>query len=379
MAASVLAGQRDLRIDFFRGVALYTILVDHIAFNPLARFTYHRFGFSDMAEAFVFLSGISCALFYSGLLGRDGCRALVAALTKRAVLMYVFYLGSSVATIALIWTMRGPLGDAGAVDPQWASYTVSPAVAIARAILLIDQPGFPSILILYVELTLVAIPLFLLVSRNSLASAVAVSGAIWLVTQLSIFGLDRPNRLFPYFNPLAWQFLFCIGMACGIRIRNAPTSMPRRHILLSLAWCIVMLSLIWKLYPAAAARMGLPLEWHRLLSASESLHKYNLSIERLLHFMSVAALIGAHIGPQARCLWSPYDCMIKTGRWSLEAFSLGTVLSVLGTVVFLITSPSMLEKIAFDAAAILTTALLAIGLSARAGSRWGTAQRSRRQ
>lgn len=37
-------GKRDLRIDFFRGRALYMIVVDHIPNDPLNRFTYSRLG-----------------------------------------------------------------------------------------------------------------------------------------------------------------------------------------------------------------------------------------------------------------------------------------------------------------------------------------------
>jgi hypothetical protein len=48
---------RDLRIDFFRGLALYMIIFDHIPGDPLSKLTYARLGFSDAAEIFVFLSG----------------------------------------------------------------------------------------------------------------------------------------------------------------------------------------------------------------------------------------------------------------------------------------------------------------------------------
>src|SRR5215510_5509685 len=41
---------RDVRIDFFRGLALYMILVDHVIGDPISKFTYQRFGFSDAAE-----------------------------------------------------------------------------------------------------------------------------------------------------------------------------------------------------------------------------------------------------------------------------------------------------------------------------------------
>ena len=53
---------------FFRGIALYMIIVDHIPNDPLNRFTYSRLGFSDAAEIFVFLSGISCGIVF---LSRD--------------------------------------------------------------------------------------------------------------------------------------------------------------------------------------------------------------------------------------------------------------------------------------------------------------------
>ena len=56
---------RDLRVDFFRGLALFMILVDHVVADPISRFTYQKFGFSDAAEIFVFLSGVSCGIVYS--------------------------------------------------------------------------------------------------------------------------------------------------------------------------------------------------------------------------------------------------------------------------------------------------------------------------
>ena len=68
--ANSLRFERDVRIDFFRGVALYMILVDHVVGDPLSKVTYQRFGFSDAAELFVFLSGVSCAIVYSRLLAK---------------------------------------------------------------------------------------------------------------------------------------------------------------------------------------------------------------------------------------------------------------------------------------------------------------------
>ena len=53
---------RDFRIEFFRGLALYMILVDHMIGDPLSMLTYRILGFSDATESFVFLSGLGAAL-----------------------------------------------------------------------------------------------------------------------------------------------------------------------------------------------------------------------------------------------------------------------------------------------------------------------------
>src|SRR5579883_1929324 len=51
-------------IDFWRGLVLIAILCDHIPGNLIDKITPRNFGFSDSAEAFVFLSGFSVALAY---------------------------------------------------------------------------------------------------------------------------------------------------------------------------------------------------------------------------------------------------------------------------------------------------------------------------
>ena len=51
------------------------ILVDHMPGNPLAKFTYQAIGFSDAAEIFVFISGITCGIVYSRALARRGLSA----------------------------------------------------------------------------------------------------------------------------------------------------------------------------------------------------------------------------------------------------------------------------------------------------------------
>src|SRR6516225_8273106 len=49
-------------IDFWRGFGLLTIFIDHVPENVFQHVTQQNFGFSDAAELFVFLSGVSVAL-----------------------------------------------------------------------------------------------------------------------------------------------------------------------------------------------------------------------------------------------------------------------------------------------------------------------------
>jgi hypothetical protein len=52
---------RDLRLDLFRGLALWLIFLDHIPDNVVNWITIRNFGFSDATEIFVFISGYTAA------------------------------------------------------------------------------------------------------------------------------------------------------------------------------------------------------------------------------------------------------------------------------------------------------------------------------
>src|SRR5713226_3256176 len=72
MAAPTSDSSRDLRLDFFRGVALFFIFIDHIPENTLSYVTLPSFGFSDAAEIFIFISGYTAALVYGRSMLRRG-------------------------------------------------------------------------------------------------------------------------------------------------------------------------------------------------------------------------------------------------------------------------------------------------------------------
>ena len=92
---------RDTRIDVIRAIALVTIFVNHVPGNPFEQFTTKNFGFSDAAEAFVLISGVSAAFAYG--LKFHGASALATTLKvwRRAGVLYIAQLGTTMATLAL--------------------------------------------------------------------------------------------------------------------------------------------------------------------------------------------------------------------------------------------------------------------------------------
>jgi len=55
---------RDHRIDVIRGLALAMIFINHVPGTLFEHLTSRNFGFSDAAEAFVLVAGVSAALAY---------------------------------------------------------------------------------------------------------------------------------------------------------------------------------------------------------------------------------------------------------------------------------------------------------------------------
>ena len=81
-APPYLVPGRDLRLDFFRGLALWFIFLDHIPDNVVSWLTVRNYGFSDATEIFVFISGYTAVIAYSRMMLREGWpRAAVAHLS----------------------------------------------------------------------------------------------------------------------------------------------------------------------------------------------------------------------------------------------------------------------------------------------------------
>src|SRR5260370_29658446 len=77
------AAERDLRIDLFRGLALWLIFLDHIPANIVSWITIRNYGFSDAAEIFIFVSGYTAALVYGRTTRDSGFLVAARAVRQR--------------------------------------------------------------------------------------------------------------------------------------------------------------------------------------------------------------------------------------------------------------------------------------------------------
>ena len=114
MNTTLSARPRLLAIDFFRGWALIVIFINHIPSNEWMLCTPSRFGFSDAAEIFVFLSGYAAALSYGRNFKNAGLSLTSLAVVYRCVQLYICYLVLFLALATIC-----ALANETFVEPDW--------------------------------------------------------------------------------------------------------------------------------------------------------------------------------------------------------------------------------------------------------------------
>src|SRR4051794_13256594 len=227
------AATRDLRLDFFRGVALFLIFIDHIPENILSYFTLQGVTFFDAAEVFIFISGFTAALVYGRRLAVKGGVYMAAQVWRRAWQLYVAHIFLFVLFIAevsyTVMTFKNPMYNE---EMRVGEFLEEPHVAIVKALLLQFQPTFLDILPLYIVL-LVAFPLILLGLRQGAAIVLVPSFLLYAFVQITNLSVPAyPEGHVWYFNPLAWQILFTAGAALGLRSsRERPSRRWQRALL----------------------------------------------------------------------------------------------------------------------------------------------------
>ncbi len=301
------ATTRDPRLDVFRGMGMFIILIAHVPGNFWGLWIPARFGFSDAAEIFVFCSGMASAIAFGRVFDKMGWGIGTARVAYRVWQIYWAHIG---LFMAVAFTVSA-LNSSGYFDKdyvsglniQWFFDDVRPGRDTTSQLLglmtLTYVPNYFDILPMYIVI-LVMMPFVMLLHRISPWLLLAVLSALWLSTQLGdrdldgiwwadSFGLpgfpaepwtDRPW----FFNPFGWQIVFYTGFAL---MRGWIPAPPVRWWLVALAAGYVLLTV--------------PVAWHEIRNDSEWLKeiwatisplraKTEEGILRYLHILSLAYL-----------------------------------------------------------------------------------------
>ncbi|MGF7173696.1 OpgC family protein [Azospirillum doebereinerae] len=331
---------RDVRLDLFRGLALLIIFVNHVGLNPLAKVTPARFGPSDAAEIFIFISGYAVALAYAPLFAERGfLPSQMKALVRCRQLWVANFL--TMLTCGLIVGISVFGGLVSVTDShRLASFLPlfeQPATALAWHAVLLYLPYAFDILALYIVL-IVAAPAYLwLLARFGVAAflgPVALYAGVQVAPDLSPPNLwgERWN-----FSPLAWQVVFFLGMTMAFALRGGHR-LPRSGALLAAALAILLGMMLWKGAAAEGIRAMLPGGMQAVLPEQgiPLAEKHTLGPMRLLHFLALACAAALLVPRDAKWLrWGPMQLLTNCGRHSLPVFCLGLILSFCGTIVLL--------------------------------------------
>lgn len=340
-------------IDFWRGLALVTIFINHIPGNAFERFTYSHYSVSDAAELFVFLAGWSLALATDRKGAPDFPARVVLRLAARTVEVYRAQIAGAALLLdnplLLDWHNAGP-------------FFSDPVPTTVGVVLLMHQLGYFNILPLYVGLLAIA-PAFILLARLSRWLALGASFAVYaaaLAFELNLPSWPQPGRWF--FSPLAWQFLLVLGFTLSLWARDSEAF----HTWARRLWPLSVLGVIVGVLASVAEFRPDPLlvPEPRLFFL---LDKSYVSPLRLLAFLAVVLAFQGAFPLILRGLPWLAPPLSLLGRNSLAVFSIGSVVALLIQLVRAIT----LKSLALD------TVLIGSGIVLLLFTAWFVEWRSR--
>ncbi|HEY0203533.1 MAG TPA: OpgC domain-containing protein [Acetobacteraceae bacterium] len=316
---------RDLRVDLFRGVALWWIFVDHIPANWIAQFSLRNFALCDATEIFVLLAGYAAGLAYGRSMDKHGWLFAGADVMKRAWTLYIAHIFLFVVFSAQVSYSANALDRSEYLDEIHLDVLAeAPYRAMLEALKLSFQPAYLNILPMYVAL-LTWFALLLPLLRRPLVLFLLSAG---VYVTMRVTGVNFPSWTGGgwYFNPIAWQFLFIIGAILAYappRPRVQPWVLDSLAVAI-LAFGLILLWAVWP-YPDIEARV--------LATAARALisvDKEGLHPMRLLSIMALAWLVSRTVARDAAWLHSAWARpFIVCGQHSLPVFCVGIFLSFL--------------------------------------------------
>ncbi len=329
---------RDPRLDFFRGLAMFIILLAHTPGNTWTLWIPARFGFSDATEIFVFCSGMASALAFGTVFVMRGWLMGAARIAFRVWQVYWAHIAMFLATATLSFAIDhygiGLEGKKYVNQPYVVPFFEQTGEAVMGLMTLTYVPGMFDILPMYLVI-LAMVPLVVAVHRAGGRWAVfAVVIGIWGVSNLAGYArgaeaglgagvdpgawrsaligigdafswMNLPANPFGgntwFFNPFGWQIVFFTGFAFAMKWLPAPP--VRRWLVISAAlYVLLVVPFAWfKIHKG----FYLPGDWMlaEWISDTRALTKPLwwkswVGVLRYLHFIALAYLAWVAVGPR---------------------------------------------------------------------------------
>jgi hypothetical protein len=326
--------QRDVRLDFFRGLGMFIILIAHITNNPWTLYIPARFGFSDATEMFIFCSGMASAIAFGSVFARAGFFMGLYRVVFRIWEIYWVHIATFMLTLAAMFIINrtGWFARDEVNALNLAPFLKASGNQVIGLITLTYVPNYFDILPMYIVI-LALLPVMVLLSRVSVYMAMAASVALWLAATFLSFNLpaeywfsNNSTRQW-FFNPFAWQLVFFTGFA----FMSGWIPPPPRHRGLAIAAVAVLL-------------ISLPFAWYVIIGQSDYIKtwrsdwrilidKTDFGLLRYLHFLALAYLAWLAAGLAGENLTrTPFmqgftRIFTRVGQQSLPVFASSIVLA----------------------------------------------------
>jgi hypothetical protein len=369
------SAERDDRIDFFRGMALLILVLNHVEelagrYFPAPTLKYFQLGFSDGAEIFFFMSGFVFGLVYTRILERDGPFACWRRALYRAGQLYIGQVFTCMATLGIVaWFEQDTAARLQRSRTEY--FFESPMEATAWCVVLLWAPTMLTVLVNYVVI-LAVMPGLLWLHRGRWWLAAAVSVGSWTLAgtfpwaSAPMFPRGS-DPSYPWgnqwdFNPFAWQLVFFLGMLAGAAKSRGTLRLPQHRILTIVSWVGIGLALLPRI-AVTLGRHGPP----ALASLAEAFEppfpfadKRTVGPLRLIHFFMLAHLVRTYLPVHAGVWkWRIVRPVITCGRHALEVFCAGVLLTYAASYVVVLCDRSRLAFYPAIVACFVALCLLA--------------------
>lgn len=323
--------QRDIRLDFFRGIGMFIIFMAHLPFNSWNAFIPARFGFSDATEIFVFCSGMASAIAFGRLFNEQGFVLGTSRIAYRCWQVYwahicIFFLVSGLIVVGDAWFETNGAYTRGLnIVPFLSGDTGTNLVGLLT---LTYVPNYFDILPMYLVI-LAMIPVVMALSQRGRVYVFGFMLSLWLLATMGFLNLPAEpwsDREW-FFNPFAWQLVFFTGFAFMRGWIPAPP-IDRRVMIAAAVGVVITVPFahewLYTNFEAFGATRS---------TIEPLIDKTNLGILRFAHFLCLAylayALAGSN-GDNLRAIKGPLVATCcKVGQQALGVFLSGQFLAML--------------------------------------------------